>query len=182
MPAATQAARRLAKARRDRAACRARCRSISRRAPSCSAGGGEAGARRSPRSAQRVGRWSAATTKGSSRFERGGEPGEVVEPQRALAAAREDPVDALHAEPGHAQQHLALGAVHVDGKRSRCLSAQASFGSMARSSMPPCMPRRRSPRPRSRSSASASRPGRAGARAGAAAPSPAARCSHRGSG
>ena len=91
-------------------------------------------------------------------------------------------VDDLRAEPRHAQQHLAVGPVHVDREHARGCAAprRASDRFPGRACRPRC--RRGSRAARSRRSASASRPGRAGARASAAASSAAAMKRHPGSG
>ena len=94
-----------------------------------------------------VGRWSAAIRKGRARLR--------PEVRRATSSSRRvvwrraphDLVDRPRAEARHPQQHLALGRVHVDREAVRgSSSAQASLGSMSRSSMPSSPPRRRSRR------------------------------------
>ena len=57
-----------------------------------------------------------------------------------VPARSDDLVDRPRAEARHAEQHLAVGGVHVDGKRSRCFRAQASSG---RCRDRACRPRRR---------------------------------------
>ena len=99
---------------------------------------------------------------------------------RASGACR-DARDDLHAEARHAQQASRSARLTSTGKAPRLRNAQASFGSIARSSMPSRAGQDLAAA-RSRRSASASRPDRADARASAAASSAAAPWTSRGSG
>ncbi|MDV7390528.1 hypothetical protein RZS08_04200, partial [Arthrospira platensis SPKY1] len=54
--------------------------------------------------------------------------GEIGHVQAAEAAGLEDALDIAHAEPGHAQEHFAVGAVHIHWEGLRMTQRPGQLG------------------------------------------------------